>query len=106
MRFYKRTQQDKLDSAYNRSFIDAKQGRVYLALLRLQDLTEEFPEDAHVIYAEALLRMEFLGQGMIAQPLFKKAFQLENKLKEAACNATLLQLLNRNSMNVRIEQLK
>lgn len=87
MRFYHRTQQDKIDTVYNRCFWDAKNGKVCLALLRLKDLAEEFPNDAHVIYAEALIRKDFLGQGIIAHSLFKNAFELGG-IKEAACNAT------------------
>ena len=88
MRFYHRTQQDKVDTAYNRCFRDAKGGRVGLALLRLQDLADEFPKDAHVTYAEALIRKDYLGQGIRAQALFKKAYQMDDQFREAACNAT------------------
>lgn len=87
MRYYHRTKQDKLDLAYNRCFIDAQEGRVWLALMRLQDLADEFPKDAHVIYAEALIRKDYLGQGACAYALLTKAYQLDNRLKEAACNA-------------------
>jgi tetratricopeptide (TPR) repeat protein len=87
MRFYKKTNEDKIDTAYKGCFNDAKSGRPWLALLRLEDLAEEFPNDSHVTYAEALLRLEFLGQGLLAQRLFAKAFELDNNNTLAVFNA-------------------
>ncbi len=63
---------DKINSI-NRCFFDAEHGWVTLALERIRDLSNEFPDDPQVEYAEALIRKDFLGQGLKAQELFLKA---------------------------------
>lgn len=67
--FYKQDQEDKRNSI-NRCFFDAEHGWVSLALDRLAQLHEEFPDDPQVHYAEALIRKDFLGQGLSAEQEF------------------------------------
>ena len=88
MKFYNFSEQDKLDIAFNRCFIEAKQGNVNRSLQRLNELSQVFPEDSQLAYAEALIRKDFLGQGLKAFELFKKAFELDNNHNFAVCNAT------------------
>ncbi|MCK4824526.1 hypothetical protein KA005_52730, partial [bacterium] len=63
--------------------------RVNLALVRLEDLQNEFPNDAQIIYAEGLIRKDYLGQGIKAGDLFRTAYEIDNSHPFAACNATL-----------------
>lgn len=62
--------------AVNRSYFEAKHGRVGLALKRLQEMAQEFPRDAHVAYAQGTIRRDYLGQGDISRSLFKEAYDL------------------------------
>jgi hypothetical protein len=87
MDYYVCTEADKNAIAYNRCFADAENGRVWLALLRLDDLREQFPNDAHINYAEALIRLDYLGEGTKAQELCWGAFQSNPQLKEALFNS-------------------
>jgi len=87
MRLYHRSQKDRI-SGINRCFFDADHGRVQLALERLQDLDNEFPDDSHILYAEGLIRKDYLGQGVKAGQLFQKAYELDNTHAFAANNAT------------------
>ncbi len=87
MRLYHRSKDDKINGI-NRSFFDAQHGRVRLAIERLHDLDDEFPKDAQIIYAEGLIRKDYLGQGIAARMLFEKAYNLDNRHTFAACNAT------------------
>jgi len=88
MRLDKRTQNDKMNYI-NRCFFDAQHSRVGLALIRLKDLKDEFPNDAKIIYAEGLIRKDYLGQGLKAGELFRTAYEIDNTHAFAACNATL-----------------
>jgi len=87
MRLYHRSQDDKVNGI-KRCFFDARHGRVSLALMRLQDLDDEFPEDPQVTYAEGLIRIDYLGQGIAARALFERAYQCDNTHAFAAHNAT------------------
>jgi tetratricopeptide (TPR) repeat protein len=88
MRLDKRTQNDKMNTI-NRCFFDAQHSRVSLALVRLEDLKNEFLNDAQIIYAEGLIRKDYLGQGIKAGDLFRTAYEIDNNHAFAACNATL-----------------
>ena len=66
MRLIKKEKADKLDSI-ERCFFDAEHGWITLSLDRLDDLKNEFPSDPQVLYAEALIRKGFLGQGIKAE---------------------------------------
>jgi len=67
---YKQT--DKINTI-NRCFFDAEHGWLTRALKRLGDALKEFPNDPQIEYAEALIRKDFLGQGLKAQELFLEA---------------------------------
>lgn len=94
MRFHHRTHDDKL-TAGKRSLAEAERGQVHLALERLRELAEEFPDDPEVLYPEALVRWDYLGQGVRARDLFERVYHLipvgDQRLAEtrafAACNA-------------------
>ena len=88
MRFYQRQEADIMFSI-NRCLFDAQHSRVSLALERFRDLKDEFPKDADIAYHEGLLRKDYLGQGVAAQKLFKKAYELDNTHAFAACNAAV-----------------
>ena len=89
-RFYRRDQDDKINTI-NRCFADAEQGRIELALVRIGDVLEEFPNDASVLYARGLLQRDFLGKGLESRNDFEKAFRFASAGAEvrglAACNA-------------------
>ena len=72
MKLYFRDNEDKKNTL-NRCFFDAEHGWTSLSLGRLVDLHAEFPNDPQVEYAEALIRKDFLGQGIKAEELFVKA---------------------------------
>src|SRR4051794_12428081 len=57
-----------------RCYFEADQTRVALALDRLKELGEMFPDDAKISYAEGVLRRDHLGQGLRARELFEKAY--------------------------------
>lgn len=101
MDYYVYSDSDKLAIAYNRCFGDAENGRVWLALMRLDDLRKQFPDDPHLDYAEALIRIDYLGEGINAQKLCWKAFQSEPKLIEALFNSIKF-APDRNSFHERI----
>jgi len=92
-RYYQRDRDDKINSI-NRCFTDAEQGRIELALLRIADLLEEFPNDASVLYARGLLQRDFLGSGLKARDDFENAFRASSLGEEvrglAACNTATL----------------
>src|ERR1035441_8209304 len=94
MKFFIRCQSDAA-MAINRCNIDADRGRSALALARFQELAAEIPDNARILYAEGLVRRDFLGQGAAALEVFQRAYELATaqKLKTdtawfAACNAT------------------
>ncbi len=72
MRLYRRDSNDKIN-AINRCYFDAEHGWTSLALDRLQDIQEEFPDDPQAEYAEGLIRKDFLGQGLKGQSCFLAA---------------------------------
>jgi tetratricopeptide (TPR) repeat protein len=86
MQFHVFHEEDKTGTV-NRCFLDAKNGRGWLALQRLAELREIFPDDPEIDMAEAILRIEFLGQGFRGQELYWKAFHREPKLEDALRNA-------------------
>ena len=82
MRLFNRDQNDKINSI-NRCFFDAEHGWISLTLDRLDDLKDEFPNDPQVLYADALIRKDFLGQGIKAEELFLEAQRsATNRIKE------------------------
>jgi hypothetical protein len=62
--------------AINRAHFEANNSYVSLALMRLSELAEEFPNDSHIAYAEGMIRRDFVGQAAEARALFEKALQL------------------------------
>lgn len=72
MNFYQQDNADKL-TCINRCYFDAEHGWITLALDRLKDLHRNFPADSQVLYAEGLIRKDYLGQGIIAEECFLKA---------------------------------
>lgn len=89
VRFYRRDQEDKL-WCLNRCYFDAEHARVDLALTRLHDLQEEFPDDAKVLYAQGDILRRFLGQGLAARELFHCAYQASHDHLFSAFNAAHL----------------
>jgi tetratricopeptide (TPR) repeat protein len=79
MNHYIKDQDDKIN-ILNRCFFDAEHGRLTLSLRRISDLSKEFPDDSEIEYVEALIRKDFLGQGLLAEELFIKA-QTHSKQK-------------------------
>jgi len=75
MKFYSR-QPDEIPGVLNRCYFDADHGRVALGLARLKELGDEFPDNAHVAYAEGQIRRDYLGQGLAARQLFERAHDL------------------------------
>jgi hypothetical protein len=92
MEHYKLDQEDKINSI-NRCFFDAEHGWITLSLDRLTDLLKKFPEDAQVEYAEALIKKDFIGQGLKAQELFLKA-QLHSRDKQKSNQNYLFSTFN------------
>jgi tetratricopeptide (TPR) repeat protein len=83
---YKKDFEDK-HNILSRSHSEAEQGRIKLALERIQDLLIEFPDDATVLYSQGLLLRDFLGKGIEAVKLFELAFQkasVENEIRGLA----------------------
>jgi tetratricopeptide (TPR) repeat protein len=93
MRLYHRTPDDQR-SACLRAVFDANSGRVELALDRLADILEEGPSGdeliAAVLYTKGLILRDFLGKGIEARELFKRAYALNSKHAFAVINATYL----------------
>jgi tetratricopeptide (TPR) repeat protein len=87
MNFYRLSEQDKLAVAYIRCFQEAEDGRAALALARLGDLAKEFPADGDVTYSEALIRIQFLGQGVQGHQLCWTAYQQKPSIQEALFNS-------------------
>lgn len=73
MRYYQRTRDDQLNAG-KRCLVEAERGQVDLALERLRDLAEEFPNDPDALYIEGLVRHEHLGQGLKARELFEQVY--------------------------------
>lgn len=64
-----------LEALVQRIYWDQDQGRTELALLRLSEAHGYFPDNAHLLYAEGLLRADRLGQGAQAHRLFAQAYK-------------------------------
>lgn len=103
MKYYTFTDADKKATAYQRCFGDAENGRLWLSFLRLNDLRGQFPNDADIDYAEGLLLLEHLGEGINAQELFWKAYQRNPQLKEALFNAAKFSP-DQNTFDLRIAE--
>lgn len=69
---YRKDNEDKMNMI-NRCFFDAEHGLLTLSLERLKGLHQDFQSDPQVEYAEALIRKDFLGQGLEAEKMFLKA---------------------------------
>ena len=78
MRIYRRPENEKMGSL-NRCHFDAEHGWISLSLARLADFQEEFPNDPQGVYAEAIIRKNFLGEGIMAHTLFLKSQQLSSE---------------------------
>ncbi len=73
-RIYQRSAED-LQYAIDRCFFDADCGLAFWAIERIKDLLEEFPGNAHVLYAQGLLRRDYLGQGLAAHQFFVRSYE-------------------------------
>lgn len=73
MKFVQRTATDVMFMV-NRCFFEADHGRASLALQRLREWDEAFPGNAHILYAEGVIRREHLGQGVLAASAFGQAY--------------------------------
>lgn len=69
---YRKDNEDKINLV-NRCIFDADHGWLTLSLERLYGLHQDFQSDPQVDYAEALIRKDFLGQGLEAEKMFLKA---------------------------------
>ena len=78
MIFYKH-QSGEVLSVRERCHLEADQGRVSLALSRIRELDEEYPDHPKVLYAIGQMHLEHLGAGMAARPYFKRAHDLALK---------------------------
>lgn len=88
-RLYLRSKKLDMMSTIQRCYFDADNGRVQLALERLQDLESEIGEDVHTAYAEGILYRDFLGQGVRAYACFAKAMSLDPNHASSAFNAAM-----------------
>jgi tetratricopeptide (TPR) repeat protein len=59
-------------------------------LTRLADLAQIFPEDSELALGEGNVRLEYLGEGLLARERFEKAFQWKQGFAAAAKNVTML----------------
>jgi tetratricopeptide (TPR) repeat protein len=93
MRFSRRNV-GAIKPAITRCYFDADHGRPWLAVRRLKELGDEFPENAHVLYAEGVIRRDSLGQGIVARELFEQAYHCATRRDHrntrwlAVCNAS------------------
>jgi tetratricopeptide (TPR) repeat protein len=76
---YFRHSADNIASLVQRCFFEADQSRLDLALQRLLELKDQFPDDAKILYAEGVIRRDYLGQGLLGRDLFECAY--ENALR-------------------------
>jgi hypothetical protein len=96
MRFFLRSTADAM-FAINRCYFEADHGHAGLAVDRLSDLADEIPGNAHITYAEGIIRRDYLGQGQAARERFERAYELSllGRLRKktgylAAYNAAML----------------
>jgi tetratricopeptide (TPR) repeat protein len=73
MQFYKKSQDHK-GQGIVRSRFNAQTGQVHLALERLRYLAESFPKDPDVAFAEAIIRLDYLGQHGLSRKLLENAY--------------------------------
>lgn len=78
MRFYGWDRGD-IGNCIERSHFDAEHGRVKLALERLQDISSVLPDEPELLYEEALIKSQFLGQGVVARDLFARSYKLASE---------------------------
>jgi tetratricopeptide (TPR) repeat protein len=71
-------------------FAEARQGHVDLALLRLEDLLQDFGRDSQILYEKALITWEFLGRGRETGDQFRQAYAADPCHAYAAQNASYL----------------
>ncbi len=71
-----------------RAYFEAEHGRVHLALDRLRSLHQRYSGDAGIIYAEAYIRQEHLGQGLLAGKLYRETFAIDNRHARALGGVT------------------
>ena len=87
---FKWTSDNKMTSI-TRSHFDALHGRVSLALKRLEGLAGIFPQDPDVALAEAVVRLDYIGQSEYStRDLFEKTYRWGQNDAGAAKNLTLL----------------
>ncbi len=86
---------DNVAFLIQRCYFEADQSRLHLALQRLLELKGQFPDNARILYAEGVVRRDYLGQGLLARDLFECAYEsaLRTRLAgdhcwSAASNAT------------------
>jgi tetratricopeptide (TPR) repeat protein len=89
MRLYHR-RPDMKQATLDLCFAEARYGHVDLALLRLDDLLQDFGRDPQILYEKALITWEFLGRGREAGKLFRQAYDTDPCHAYAAQNASYL----------------
>jgi tetratricopeptide (TPR) repeat protein len=89
MRLYHRLPEMK-QATLDLCFAEARHGHVDLALLRLDDLLQDFGRDPQILYGKALITEEFLGRGKEAGELFRQAYEADPCHAYAAQNASYL----------------
>lgn len=88
MRLYRRSNTDMINHLKRCNF-EAQRGWVSRALERVQDIAEEFPNDADVIHIKAALLKEYLGRGLEVRELCESAYELDST-EVHANNAAML----------------
>lgn len=73
MKFY-RTQPNEVVAAIDRCYLDADQGRFQVALHRIEELDQQFPNHANIHYAMGQFYRDELGSAEHARHCFKRAY--------------------------------
>lgn len=66
---------DNIPFLIKRCDFEADTGLLKVALDRLRDLQSQYPDHPRLLYAEGLLRRDYLGQGLVARDLFERAYR-------------------------------
>jgi len=76
---YTRHQGDEIRIWTDRAHWEAEHGRVKLAIARLQELADEFPQNPHVAYDQGLLWCHHVGNGHRAREFFLMAARMADE---------------------------
>ncbi|MBK9681521.1 MAG: hypothetical protein IPO69_22145 [Saprospiraceae bacterium] len=71
MRLYRRSHHDMINDI-KRCFFEAQQGWITIALDRLRDIAEEFPNDSTAFNAQGILNKDYLGKGLVARNFLRR----------------------------------